>query len=191
MSVAVFVALLWISAVAQQDPKVFISAGKGLYSAAGAALWSHESNANISAGYSLTSNLMAVGNFDYDTYSFHGSHSYDSHSAGYFHMSSLFIGVKFSRPTPRRIISPYMEGYVGVSSAKPAQDSVFYLHWPDIVVSRGVSGTTATIVGAVGVDLFIFRGFFAFAEGRMSQGLNPKVSPIVRMVRAGIGIAFY
>ena len=191
MSLLVFVSVLFFSADAQVDPRAFISAGKGLYTDAAAVLWSLDGNTNVSAGYTLGSTLMVVGNFDHDTYSFHGFHTYDFHSPGNFFMNSIYIGLKYSRPIPSRVVSPYMMGLIGVSNARPAQDTVFYTHWPDIVVSHGVSGTTVTFSGAIGADLFIYKGSFAFVEGRISHGLNPKVYPYVMMLRAGIGMAFY
>ena len=192
-----FFALVCFSSLvlAQQDPVAFISAGRGLtinqLRNDPNVLWKPEPNTNIAVGYGLWPGLFLVGYFDHNSFSFQGYYR-NAHSAGSYSLSSLLLGGKASTTISGKILSPYFLGLVGLSWATSAQDTVFgSSNLGDLAVYHTIRGKTFTILGAVGSDIAIYKGLFAFGEVRASTGLDSSVYDLLIMWRAGIGFNLF
>ncbi len=177
--------------LAQQDPVAFISAGRGLAINRYYDPWKPGANTNIAAGYRLWRGLFLVGYFDYNPFSFEGYYQ-NTRTTGSYSLSSLLLGAKASMTIPGKIASPYFLGLIGLSRATSTQDTTFSVSaGGELRVSRTALGETFTFLGAVGSDIAIYKGLFAFLEVRASAGLDSQIYDITLMYRAGVGFNFF
>jgi hypothetical protein len=181
--------------LAQQDPELFISIGRGFtinqLNSDPNVLWKPAPNTNVAVGYRVLPSLFLVGYFDYNSFSFQGYYR-NTQSTGSYSLNSLLLGAKASITIPGKILSPYFLGLVGSSWATSAQDTVFNTNkMGELYIWHTVRGQTLTILGALGSDIAIYKGLFAFGEFRASGGFDSHVYDVLIMWRAGIGFNFY
>ena len=193
MKIALSVLLICCSArlVAQQEPTAFASAGLG-FPINSSDPWKIDLNASVLGGYRLGAHAMAIAYFDYNKYSFAGYYGGTLYYMANRRTFSMLTGVKLSMMIPQKSASPYFLGALGVSNTSSSSDSVFrYTGGGKLVILNVSTGSTASFLAAVGVDIEIYRGITAFAEVRTSAGFKSEIHDILWMYRAGIGISIY
>ena len=191
LTLFVLVGVVSLSLHAQQDREVAVSLGESLGSntTSGQRTWKLDDNIGVVGGYGVGSGVMVIGYYDHNAFSFQGTHHDRSHTSGNFTMNSLLLGVKANASIPATIASPYFLAAIGVSWAKPNGDSLITFDWPTDRITQPVSGSTTTFMGAVGVDISIYKWIFAYGEIRASAGLDDRIYAYLVLYRAGIGIA--
>jgi hypothetical protein len=188
-----FLALACFSSLlpAQEDPVAFICVGRGLAINSYYDLWKPGANTSVAAGYRVWPGLFLVGCYDYTPFSFEGYYQ-NTRTTGSYSLISFLVGAKASMTIPGKVASPYFLGLIGVSWTTSTQDTAFSSSPAgELRVYPAALGETFTFLGAVGSDIRIYKGLFAFLEVRAGAGLDSQIYDITLMYRAGVGFNFF
>jgi hypothetical protein len=182
-------------AVAQQEPLSFVAVGRGFAISQQndnpEVFWKTETNTNVALGYRILPGVFLEGYFDHTPVSFR-DYGGQNEAKSIYSLNSILLGARFPIIIPGKILSPYFEGLIGATWIKSSRDTITgETKMNGSSTYYTVHGSTFTVLGAVGVDLGIYKGFFAFGEVRASEGIDTRIYDIIIMYRVGVGFKLY